>query len=164
MRIWLKPDKMKQYGLMPSDITAALAEQNIEAAPGSFGENSNMAYEYTMRYKGRLKTPEEYGNIIISSNTNGQTLHLRDVASIELGSLMYSVSMKNNGQPSSMGMVEQIAGSNATQIANNVKAELKKQAKSFPSYLSPFHSWAEFREPSIRSSESRWPSVLSSLH
>ena len=133
MRIWLKPDKMKQYGLMPSDITAALAEQNIEAAPGSFGENSNMAYEYTMRYKGRLKTPEEYGNIIISSNTNGQTLHLRDVASIELGSLMYSVSMKNNGQPSSMGMVEQIAGSNATQIANNVKAELKKQAKSFPS-------------------------------
>ena len=133
IRIWLKPEKMKQYGLMPTDITNALSEQNIEAAPGSFGENSNMAYEYTMRYKGRLKTPEEYGNIIISSNTNGQTLHLRDVANIELGSLMYSVSMQNNGQPSSMGMVQQLAGSNATQIAKNVKAELKNQAKSFPS-------------------------------
>ena len=115
MRVWLQPDKMKQYGLMPSDITAALAEQNIQAAPGSFGEQSNVAFEYTMRYKGRLKTPEEYGNIIISNNTQGQTLYLKDVAKIELGELGYAVKMKNDGHASVMGMVQQIAGSNATQ-------------------------------------------------
>ena len=132
MRIWLQPDKMKQYGLIPSDVTGALAEQNIEAAPGKFGEQSNMAYEYVMRYKGRLKTADEYGNIIISSDANGQTLKLKDVAKIELGGLLYSVSMKNNNQPSVMGMVQQIAGSNANEIAKNVKAELDKQAKSFP--------------------------------
>ncbi len=132
MRIWLKPDLMKQHGLMPSDISAALAEQNIEAAPGSFGEQSKVAYEYVMRYKGRLKTAEEFGDIIISSNTNGQTLRLKDVAKVELGGLQYSVSMKNNNLPSVMGMVQQIAGSNANEIAKQVKAELEVQAKSFP--------------------------------
>ncbi|MDD6112211.1 MAG: efflux RND transporter permease subunit, partial [Prevotellaceae bacterium] len=132
MRIWLQPDKMKQYNLIPSDITAALAEQNIEAAPGKFGEQSDMAYEYTMRYKGRLKTAEEYGDIIISSDQNGQTLRLKDVAKVELGGLIYSVSMKHDGNPSVMGMVQQIAGSNATQIAEDVKAELENQARSFP--------------------------------
>ena len=132
MRIWLDPAKMKTYGLMPSDITAALAEQNVEASPGSLGEQSNVAYEYTLRYKGRLKTPEEYGDIILTSNTNGQTLHLKDVAKIELGQQMYNVQLKNNGQPAVMGMVQQIAGSNATQIANDVKAELENQAKNFP--------------------------------
>ena len=132
MRIWLQPDKMKQYGLIPSDISAALAEQNIEAAPGKFGEQSDMAFEYTMRYKGRLKTAEEYGDIIISSNQDGQTLRLKDVAKVELGGLVYSVAMRNNNQPSVMGMVQQIAGSNANQIASDVKKELEKQAKSFP--------------------------------
>ncbi|MFC2512541.1 MAG: efflux RND transporter permease subunit [Prevotella denticola] len=132
MRIWLQPEKMKQYGLVPSDISGALAEQNIEAAPGSFGEQSNLKYEYTMRYKGRLKTPEEYGNIIISSNTNGQTLHLRDVAKVEMGGLQYSVAMKNNNRPAVIGMVNQIAGSNATDIANNVKAALADAQKQMP--------------------------------
>ena len=132
MRIWLQPEKMKQYGLVPSDISGALAEQNIEAAPGSFGEQSNLKYEYTMRYKGRLKTPEEYGNIIISSNTNGQTLHLRDVAKVEMGGLQYSVAMKNNNRPAVIGMVNQIAGSNATDIANNVKAALADAQKRMP--------------------------------
>ena len=132
MRIWLKPDKMKQYGLIPSDISAALAEQNIEAAPGKFGEQSDMAFEYVMRYKGRLKTPTEYENIIIASTNNGQTLRLKDVAKVELGGLVYSVAMRNNNQPSVMGMVQQIAGSNANQIASDVKKELEKQAKSFP--------------------------------
>ena len=132
MRIWLKPDKMKQYGLIPSDISAALAEQNIEAAPGKFGEQSDMSFEYTMRYKGRLKTPTEYEDIIIASTKDGQTLRLKDVAKIELGGLVYSVAMRNNNQPSVMGMVQQIAGSNANQIASDVKKELEKQAKSFP--------------------------------
>ena len=132
MRIWLKPDVMKQYNLMPSDISGVLAEQNIEAAPGSFGEQSNVQYEYAMRYTGRLKTAEEFGNIIISSDRNGQTLKLKDVAKIELGGLQYSVSMKNNNLPSVMGMVQQIAGSNANEIARQVKAELEDQAKLFP--------------------------------
>ena len=132
MRIWLKPEVMKQYSLMPADISGVLAEQNIEAAPGSFGEQSNVAYEYAMRYTGRLKTPEEFGNIIIKTTDDGQTLKLKDVAKIELGGLQYSVSMKNNNRPSVMGMVQQIAGSNANEIAKNVKAELEEQAKSFP--------------------------------
>ena len=132
MRIWLKPDVMKQHGLMPSDISGALAEQNVEAAPGTFGEQSNVAYEYAIRYTGRLKTAEEFGNIIISSDANGQTLKLKDVAKIELGGQQYSVSMKNNNIPSVMGMVQQIAGSNANQIAKEVKAELEEQAKLFP--------------------------------
>ncbi|MBR7014671.1 MAG: efflux RND transporter permease subunit, partial [Prevotella sp.] len=93
---------------------------------------SNVAFEYTMRYRGRLKTAEEFGNIIISSDQSGQTLKLKDVAKIELGGLQYSVSMKNNNKPSVMGMVQQIAGSNATQIASEVKKELENQAKNFP--------------------------------
>ena len=132
MRIWLQPDKMKQHKLVPSDVSMALAEQNIEAAPGSFGEQSNQKFEYTMRYKGRLKTPEEYGNIIISSNTNGQTVHLRDVAKVELGGLQYSVMMKNNSQPAVIGMVNQVAGSNATQIADDVKTALADAQKQMP--------------------------------
>ena len=132
MRIWLHPDKMKQHKLVPSDVSMALAEQNIEAAPGSFGEQSNQKFEYTMRYKGRLKTPEEYGNIIISSNTNGQTVHLRDVAKVELGGLQYSVMMKNNSRPAVIGMVNQVAGSNATQIADDVKTALADAQKQMP--------------------------------
>jgi len=132
MRIWLKPDVMKQYNLMPSDISGVLAEQNIEAAPGNFGQESDVQYEYAMRYTGRLKTPEEFGNIIIQSDRNGQTLKLKDVAKIELGGQQYSVSMKNNNIPSVMGMVQQIAGSNANEIAKQVKAELEEQQKLMP--------------------------------
>ncbi|UKK48158.1 efflux RND transporter permease subunit [Prevotella sp. E9-3] len=132
MRIWLKPDVMKQYNLMPTDITGVLAEQNIEAAPGTFGEQSNVAYEYAMRYTGRFKTAEEFGNIIISSDANGNTLKLKDVAKIELGGQQYTVSMRNNNIPSVLGMVQQIAGSNANEIAKNVKRELEEQAKLFP--------------------------------
>ncbi|MBR2237684.1 MAG: efflux RND transporter permease subunit [Prevotella sp.] len=132
MRIWLKPDVMKQYGLMPSDINNVLAEQNVEAAPGTFGEQSDVAYEYAMRYTGRLKTAEEFGDIIIQSNPDGTTLKLKEVARIELGGQQYSVSMKNNNLPSVLGMVQQIAGSNANEIAKQVKAELEEQAKLFP--------------------------------
>ena len=132
MRIWLNPDVMKQYNLMPSDISAVLAEQNVEAAPGRFGEEADVAYEYAMRYTGRLKTAEEFGNIIISSDADGNTLRLKDVARIELGGLQYSVSMKNNNIPSVMGMVQQIAGSNANEIAKQVKAELAEQQKLMP--------------------------------
>ena len=132
MRIWLDPEVMKQYNLMPSDISNVLAEQNVEAAPGTFGELSDVAYEYSMRYTGRLKTAEEFGNIIIKSDNVGNTIKLKDVAKVELGGLQYTVSMKNNNIPSVMGMVQQIAGSNANEIAKNVKKELEEQAKLFP--------------------------------
>ena len=132
MRIWLQPDKMKQYGLVPSDITGVLAEQNIEAAPGSLGESGSVAYEYALRYKGRLKSVPEFENIMLKSSMTGETLRLKDVAKVELGALMYNVKLINNGQPAVMGMVNQIAGSNATDIAEAVKAALKEASKSFP--------------------------------
>ena len=133
MRIWLKPELLKQHNLMPSDISAVLAEQNIEAAPGNFGQQSSgIAYEYAMRYTGRFRSAEEFGNIIIRSDADGQTLKLKDVAKIELGGEGYSVSMKNNGIPSIMTMVQQVAGSNANEIAKQVKAELDEQSKLFP--------------------------------
>ena len=88
MRIWLQPDKMKQYGLVPSDITGVLAEQNIEAAPGSLGESGSVAYEYALRYKGRLKSVPEFENIMLKSSMTGETLRLKDVAKVELGALM----------------------------------------------------------------------------
>ena len=133
MRIWLKPEILKQYNLMPSDIAALLAEQNIEAAPGKFGEQSkDVAYEYAMRYTGRFRTAEEFGNIIIKSDEDGQTLKLKDVAEIELGGEGYSVSMKNNNLPSIMTMVQQVAGSNANEIAKQVKEELEAQKKLMP--------------------------------
>ena len=132
MRIWLKPEKMKEFGLVPSDVSQALAEQNIEAAPGSFGESSDMQYEYTLCYKGRLKTPMEYENILIKSNTSGQTLRLGEIAKVELGGLQYNVNLLNDGQPAVLGMVQQIAGSNATQIASDVKKTLDELEKSYP--------------------------------
>ena len=132
MRIWLRPDVMKQHNLIPADVTTALAEQNIEAAPGKFGEQSAVAYEYSMRYTGRFRTAEEFGDIIIKSDSKGQTLKLKDIAKIELGGEGYSVSMKNNGVPSVMTMIQQVAGSNANEIAKQVKAELEDQKKLMP--------------------------------
>ena len=133
MRIWLKPDVLKQHSLMPSDIAGLLAEQNIEAAPGKFGEQSNgVAYEYAMRYTGRFRSAEEFGNIIVKSDANGQTLKLKDIAKIELGGEGYSVSMHNNGLPSILTMVQQVAGSNANEIAKQVKAELESQKAMMP--------------------------------
>ena len=132
MRIWLKPDVMKQHSLIPSDITGVLAEQNIEAAPGQFGERAGVAFEYNMRYTGRLKSAEEFGEIIIKSDASGQTLKLKDIAKIELGGQGYSISMHNNGKQSVMTMVQQVAGSNANNIAREVKRVLEEQKKLMP--------------------------------
>lgn len=132
MRLWLDPIKMKNYNLMPSDLSGILAEQNIEAAPGKFGESSDNQYEYTIRYKGRLKTAEEFGNMIITSDKNGQTIRVKDVARVELGGLYYSVISSVDGEPGVMLMVTQTAGSNATQIVKDVKKEIENQKKNFP--------------------------------
>ena len=132
MRLWIDPVKMKSYGLIPTDLTGVLAQQNIEAAPGSVGENSDNAYQYTFRYKGRLKTPEEFGDMIIKSTQDGQTIRVKDVARVEMGALSYSVASELNGKSSVTMMVTQTAGSNATEIAKNIKTLLDEQAKTLP--------------------------------
>lgn len=135
MRVWLKPEVMAQYGLMPTDIAGALAEQNVEAAPGAFGEQGNQTFQYTMRYRGRLTTPEEFGNIVIRANDNGDVLYLKDVAEIELGRVTYGFHNKANGHPSSMAMVFQTAGSNATKIINDVLDVVDDLKKDLPKGL-----------------------------
>ena len=132
MRIWLKPDIMAQYHLMPTDISGALAEQNIEAAPGSFGEQGNQTFQYTLRYKGRLQSQEEFENIVIRTTPEGQVLRLKDVASVELGRLTYGFTNKVNGHPAVTVIVFQSAGSNATAIIQDILSLLDKSEGSFP--------------------------------
>jgi HAE1 family hydrophobic/amphiphilic exporter-1 len=132
MRIWLKPDVMAQYGLIPSDITVALAEQNIEAAPGKFGENGDQSFQYVIKYKGKLTTESEFENIVIRSAGNGQLLLLKDVARVELGALSYSSLTLTNGLPSVGVAISQTPGSNARDVINESKKILEEAAKSFP--------------------------------
>ena len=132
MRIWLKPDVMATYKLMPSDVTMALAEQNIEAATGQFGENSGETFQYTMKYKGRLMTPEEFGNIIIRSTPDGEILRVKDVADVELGKESYSYRGEMNGHPGVMAMVFQTAGSNATAVNEEIDKLLEEVRKDLP--------------------------------
>lgn len=135
MRIWLKPEVMAQYNLMPSDVAAALGEQNVEAAPGAFGEQGDQSFQYPMRYRGRLTTPEEFGEIVVRANSNGEVLRLKDVAELELGRVTYGFHNKANGHPSSMAMVFQTAGSNATQIINDVLATVDDMKNELPKGL-----------------------------
>ena len=132
MRMWLDPVKMHDLKLMPTDVVAALSEQNIEAAPGKFGEQSERQYEYSMKYTGRLKTPEQFGDMIIKTDDDGHILRVKDVAKVEMGALYYTVESQINGKPGVMMMVTQRAGSNATQIANDVKATGEKLQQNFP--------------------------------
>ncbi len=132
MRIWLKPDVMAQYSLMPSDISAALAEQNIEAAPGQFGENSDQSFQYVMRYKGRLQDETEFGDIIIRASSDGDILRLKDVADIELGRLSYGFHSTTNSHKGCAAIVFQSAGSNATQVVEDIQKELDKFQKDAP--------------------------------
>lgn len=132
MRIWLKPDIMKQYSLIPSDIDAALAEQNIEAAPGKFGENSNQAFQYVIKYKGRLTTAIQFENIIIKSIGQGQVLRLKDVAKVELGSLTYASTISANGKEAVGMAISQTPGSNARDVINNSKKIIEEASKTFP--------------------------------
>ncbi|WP_433831658.1 efflux RND transporter permease subunit [Flavobacterium anhuiense] len=132
MRIWLKPDVMQQYKLIPSDISAALAEQNIEAAPGKFGENGDQAFQYVIKYKGRLTSAQEFEEIVIKSVGNGQMLRLKDVAKVELGSLSYASTIKTNGVESAAMAISQTPGSNARDVINNSKKLIEEAAKNFP--------------------------------
>ena len=132
MRIWQKPDVMAQYGLMPTDVAAALAEQNIEAAPGQFGEEGDQSFQYIMRYKGRLQTEEEFGDIVVRATSDGEVLRLKDIANIELGRLTYGFSNHVNGHEGVTSMIFQTAGSNATQIINDIKSYLERIKPTLP--------------------------------
>jgi HAE1 family hydrophobic/amphiphilic exporter-1 len=132
MRIWLKPDIMQQYKLIPSDISRALAQQNIEAAPGKFGENGKQAFQYVIKYKGRLTSAKEFENIVVKSAGNGQLLRLKDVAKVELGSLSYASANITNGYQSVAIAISQTPGSNARDVINNSKLIIDEAVKSFP--------------------------------
>lgn len=132
MRIWMKPDIMAQYRLVPSDVTYALAEQNIESAAGSFGENSDNAFQYTMKYRGRKMTPEEFGQIVIRSTSDGQVLRLKDIADIELGGESYAYKGYANGHPGIAALVFQTAGSNATQVIEEIEDLLEEIQAELP--------------------------------
>lgn len=120
MRIWLKPDVMAQYGLVPSDIVSVLGEQNIESSTGTLGEDSENTFQYTMKYRGRYETSDEFGELVIRTTDNGNVLRLKDVADIELGTTSYNFSGNVSGHPGATFMVMQTAGSNANEIINNI--------------------------------------------
>lgn len=132
MRIWFNPDAMMQYGLIPDDVAGVLGEQNIEAATGSFGENSDATFVYTMMYRGRLMTPEEFGQIVIKALPDGEVLRLRDVARIELGTESYGYLSRLNGAPGAMAMIFQTAGSNATQVVEDIDAFVESIKPDLP--------------------------------
>ena len=135
MRIWLKPDVMAQYNLVPSDISGVLAEQNIEAAPGQFGERGNQTFQYTIRYKGRLQQTEEFEDIVVKALPNGEVLRLGDVARIELGRLAYTFNNTVNGHKAVTCIVFQMAGTNATQTISDIEALLDEASKTLPTGL-----------------------------
>jgi len=135
MRIWLRPDVMAQYKLIPNDVSTALAEQNIEAAPGQFGERSNQTFQYTIRYKGRLQQPEEFENIVIKSLPNGEVLRLNDIAEIQLDRLGYNFTNRVNGHKAVTCIVYQMAGTNATQTITDIQKLLDEASTTLPSGL-----------------------------
>lgn len=132
MRLWLKPDKMAQYHLVPQDISDALSEQNIEAATGSLGEDSENTFQYTLRYTGRWQTPEQFGNIVIKALPHGEVLRVKDVAKVEMGSLSDRFTVITDGKTSVYCQIFQQPGSNATEVVNNVKKYLEQVEKGLP--------------------------------
>ena len=132
MRIWLKPERMAQYGLVPSDITTILGEQNIEAPTGSLGESSKNVFQFTMKYRGRLKSVEEFRNTVVRSREDGSILRLQDVAEVELGTMTYSFRSEMDSQPAVLYMIFQTAGSNATAVNKEITAQMERMEKNLP--------------------------------
>lgn len=132
LRIWLNPDIMAQYKLVPSDITYVLNEQNLEAPIGSLGEMSDNVFQYSLSYTGRKTSVEEFENIIINTLPSGEELKLKDIARVELGSQDYMFNNSVNGKRAVMSMVSQTAGSNATEINIEIDAKLIEMEKLLP--------------------------------
>ena len=151
MRIWLKPEVMATYGLVPNDINVVLAEQNVEAAPGQFGEQGNQAFQYTLKYSGRLKNESEFSNIIIRTAANGQVLRLKDIARIELGAQSYASSVRFDGKPALGIAINQTAGSNAKDVIEGAIKVLDDASVNFPKgvHYAPLVNVNDFLDASI---------------
>ncbi len=151
MRIWLKPEVMAQYHLVPADVEQVLGEQNLEAATGSLGENSQNVHKYTMKYRGRLEKPEEFGNIVVKALPDGKVLRLKDVANIELGALEYIKHATIDGHPGATALVFQTAGSNANEVIGEIDDYLKSIEKDLPKGVKVAHlmSTKDFLDASI---------------
>lgn len=143
MRIWLQPEKLAAYALNPTDVIGAIGEQNVEAAPGKFGDNTGEQFTYTIKYKGKFVDPAQYENIVIKAMSDGRILRVKDVARVELGAFDYSITSTENGNPAMALAIYQMAGSNARQIIIDIKEVLERMAKDFPKgveYSIPFDS------------------------
>lgn len=151
MRIWLDPQKMAQYGLVPADVTAVLDEQNVEAATGTLGEDSENAFQYTLKYRGRYEKPEEFGNLVITSLESGEVLRLKDIATVELGTQSYSHSSEVDGHPGATAMISQTAGSNANEIISEIDKLMEEVQQKLPKglVLVDLMSTKEFLDASI---------------
>ena len=151
MRIWLKPDRLAAYNLSPQEVLASIKEQNLEAAPGKFGEGSKESFEYVIKYKGKLSHGEDYENIILKSNNDGSTIRLSDVARVDLGSFNYSADAKVDNGPSTGILIYQTAGSNANDILTEVNTIMKRVNKELPKGIHSFvpYSAKEFLDASI---------------
>lgn len=152
LRIWLKPEIMVQYKLMPSDIAYVLSEQNIESPIGSLGENSTNVFQYTLRYTGRKSDVSEFENLIIKTLPDGEELRMKDVAEIELGQSEYNFTTSINQHAGTMGMITQVAGSNATEINNEIDRLFERLEKSLPKDVKivTFENTNDFLFASIR--------------
>lgn len=151
MRIWLNPQVMAQYSLVPDDVISALGDQNVEAATGTLGEDSENTYQYTLKYRGRYETSEEFGNIVIKSLANGEVLRLKDIAKVELGAQSYAYNSEINGHPGATCMVSQTAGSNANKIIQEIDKLTEEISKELPKglVLSDLMSTKDFLDASI---------------
>lgn len=151
MRIWLNPRVMAQYSLAPDDVISALGDQNVEAATGTLGEDSENTYQYTLKYRGRYETSEEFGNIVIKSLANGEVLRLKDIAKVELGAQSYAYNSEINGHPGATCMVSQTAGSNANEIIQEIDKLTEEISKELPKglVLSDLMSTKDFLDASI---------------
>ena len=151
MRIWLKPDKLAAYNLIPSDVAAALREQSLEAAAGSLGENNGEAFSYVIKYSGRFKTEKQYEDIVIKALGNGEYLRLKDVADVELSGQMYSVNSNTKGYPAVNMAIYQTKGSNAQEIIETILNRLDELEADFPEGIEPYvpYNTNDFLEASI---------------
>ncbi|MGN0205953.1 MAG: efflux RND transporter permease subunit, partial [Muribaculaceae bacterium] len=132
IRVWLNPEKMAQYNLVPDDISSAISRQNLESPTGNIGENSDNSFQYVMKYRGRYETPEEFGEIVLRALPDGEVLRLKDVAEIALGSQDYSMNGEANGHPGTTCMITQVAGSNASEIVSEVEELFEDLEGSLP--------------------------------
>ena len=151
MRIWLNPQKMAQYSLVPSDVTAVLDEQNLEAATGTLGEDSENTFQYTLKYRGRYETAEEFGNIVVKALDSGEVLRLNDIATIELGAQTYAYNGEIDGHPGATVMISQTAGSNANEIIQEIDQLMEEVRRDLPKGLElvDVMSTKEFLDASI---------------